>query len=206
MWSNQKKRWPPRRYWTLCLLVASRTSMPAFSISWSRRVWSNGVRMSMLQGLGAETATGEPAGVEAVEQDGGEDQRTLHELDPERADVEQGEAVVDDTDEQDAHERADHAALAAEEAGPADDDRGDDLQLQALARRGRGGAEAADQHDRSESGTDAANDVDREQHSLVTDAREAGGLPVAADREDTVAERGAGQDQVAEDEDAEGQD
>src|ERR1700757_2249339 len=41
--SKKKARWPPSRYCTLCFEVASRTSIPASSISRSRRSASNGI-------------------------------------------------------------------------------------------------------------------------------------------------------------------
>src|SRR6516165_4187257 len=41
--SKKKARWPPSRYCTLCFEVASRTSIPASSISRSKRSASNGI-------------------------------------------------------------------------------------------------------------------------------------------------------------------
>ena len=70
--------------------------------------------------------------VEAVDEDGAEDDRTLDELDPERLHVAQGQAVVDQADDEHAQERADQAALAAEERGAADDDGGDGVELEPL--------------------------------------------------------------------------
>src|ERR1700688_3138403 len=65
--SKKKARWPPSRYWTLCFDVATRTSIPASSMSRSSSAVSNGavscrlVTSSMIDLLDFQDSSGHGA-------------------------------------------------------------------------------------------------------------------------------------------------
>ena len=99
----------------------------------------------------------------------------------ERVDVEQVHAVADHADHQRADQRVGDVAPAAEEAGAADDHRGDRVELGQVAGRRRAGVEPARRDDRGDAGQQAAQHVDRDEHRPHRDAGAAGRLRVAAD-------------------------
>src|SRR5581483_6958108 len=70
------------------------------------------------------------AAPQPVDGDGDDQQQAAHDVLPERLDVEQHDAVVDDADHEHAQDRADDRAAPAGEAGSAEDDGGDRRELE----------------------------------------------------------------------------
>src|SRR5215210_2049153 len=128
------------------------------------------------------------AAVQGVHEDGEEDYDALDELDPEGRDVKQGEAVVERADKEDANERTAYATAPPEEGGTPDDNGRDDLELQPFGGRGQGRVQAARQDYGREPRAEAGDHVHQERDPPHGDAGKPGGLPVAADGVDLVAE------------------
>src|SRR5690606_20117807 len=105
-----------------------------------------------------------------------------------------------------AEQRVDDAALAAHEAGTADDDRGDDVEFGGDADLGRADAGAARGDDAGHGGENAGNHVNSEDVAADGDAREPHRLLVGADGGDHPAEAGEVEDDAADDEDGEHED
>ena len=120
----------------------------------------------------------------------------------ERVDVQQVHPVADHADHQRADQRVDDGAAAAEEAGAADDHRGDRVELGQVARGRRAGVEPARGDDRGDAGQQAAQHVDRDQHRPHRDAGASGGLGIATGRVDPSTPHHAGQNTGDEQRDA----
>ena len=81
-----------------------------------------------------------------------------------------GQAVAQHADDQRADQGAQHAAAAAEQAGPADDHRGDRLQVRVLVGVRVGIGDAAQRGPGGERGDETGEDVDAHQHPAALDA------------------------------------
>ena len=91
---------------------------------------------------------------EGVDADGDQDHQAVDALEPERVDPDQRQAVLDHEQRQRAQRHAEHGARAAADGDAADDDGGDDRQLEAerhpgvdggVARGPQGAVEAGEQ-------------------------------------------------------------
>ena len=110
--------------------------------------------------------------------------------------AEQDQAIAQDGDHQRADQRAPDAAHAADEACPAQDNRGDGVKLLGLAKlQAVGGVEPRRLHDPSDAGKQAGRAVDEEEHPGHVDPCEPRRALIAANSVDMRAEHGAPQDQ-----------
>src|SRR5271166_5750034 len=83
------------------------------------------------------------AALRLIDQHRHDDDRPDRDELPERLDVDEDEAVLNDRDDESAGDRAPDRAGSAEQTGAADDDRSDRIEQQRLAGLGRAGGEAA---------------------------------------------------------------
>ena len=89
---------------------------------------------------------------------------------PERLDVDEHQAVLDDGDDESAGDGAGDGARAAEQAGAADDHGGDRIEEQRLARLRRAGREAAGIEDAGKAGADRREQIELDRQALDVDA------------------------------------
>src|SRR3954447_18561118 len=136
---------------------------------------------------------------QAVGGDGAQQQRAVDRLVPERVDLQDRQGRGDGPQQQRAQDRAVHAARPAEDGHAADDDRGDDLQLEAGPGRRVDRAEARGVQDAGQAREGAAGHEGPEDPSADADARERRRLGVGADRVQLAA-RAVGAHRVAGDE------
>ncbi len=87
---------------------------------------------------------------DGVAGDGQQDQEAEQGVQPELADLQPEEALLEDADHHGAEHRANHRARSAEDVDPTDDDGGDHLKLQPDAGLDRDGAEARQRHEAGE--------------------------------------------------------
>src|SRR5690606_6318064 len=142
-------------------------------------------------GSGGVRRTVRAAGEPLLQQHGDHDDHALGHGLGRRVEVVEGEHVGQRGEDQHAEHGADDGAAAAGEQRPADHHGGDRVEFVELTvRRGaRGGA--GQQHDRGETARQAEQDVQHRGVPLHLDARQPGGLDVAADGQRAAAERGA---------------
>ena len=140
-----------------------------------------------------------------VDDDGEHDDGAFDDLLHEGGDVEEVHAVVDDADDEGADDGSPDGADAAVEAGAADDGGGDGVEFDAGAELGVAGADSGGEHDAGQAGQEAGEGEDADFDSVEVDARDAGGLFVAADGVGVAAEAGEVEDDVGGDGD-DGQD
>src|SRR6185437_14350184 len=122
-----------------------------------------------------------------IEGHGGDDDQADHHLLDVGGDVNDDEAVGQDADQQGADQGASDAALPARQAGPADDDRGDDAQFVIDAGHGFGRTQTRRQQKARQAGQAADDDIDTDDHRLDIDAGQARRLDIAADGVDLAA-------------------
>src|SRR3954454_24012388 len=124
-----------------------------------------------------------------IEGDGDQYQHADGEALPDDLDAAELQAVAEDADDEGADQGADHAAPAAEEAGAAEHDGGDRVEVvlgaDVRARRG----EPADEDPPADRVEQTGDGVDGEQHPVGPDAREPGGFDVVAGGVDVLAPR-----------------
>ena len=118
---------------------------------------------------------------------------------PEGADVEQVQPVAEHADDERADQRADDAALAAEEVGAADHDRSDGAQLLALRHQRVRRVEPPRHDEPGDRRHQAGEGVGVDLGAPDVDAGDARRLAVAADGVDRAAERRVAQDVPADD-------
>src|SRR4051812_42118321 len=144
------------------------------------------------------SGAGAPLVAIAVERHGADDDQALDDQLPDLADIHQDQAVGQHGDDQRADQRAEDGPDAADEAGAAQDDRGDRVQLVAHAQLGAvGGEGAGGGHDAGKAGQQTRHAVDEHQHGPDLDARQPGRVRVAADAVDPDAQHGPAQDEPA---------
>src|SRR6187455_1682343 len=100
-----------------------------------------------------------------VDSDGGDDQDALDDALPVGRDDENVQPVVEGLDQQQTQGGAPDAAATTEQARPADDDRGDGVELVPLAEVGRTGDHAGGQHHAGQAGEQTAERIDTEKNS-----------------------------------------
>src|SRR4051794_38399920 len=146
--------------------------------------------------LGGDLALGEVLTQPAllVEVDGEDQDRADGDVLPEGLDAEEDEAVAQDRRDEGADHGAAHPPLATEEAGAADDDRGDRGEVVLRVRRHRRGAEAADVEDADDARHQAHEHEHADELAVDVDARAAGALGVGAERVGPQAEARPGED------------
>ena len=110
-------------------------------------------------------------------------------------DMQEVEEVVHRRHDGRADEGAADAALAAEQAGAADDDDGDGIELEALALARLAGRQSGDDDQGGDRGTEPADDVDGEDRAVRRDAGQARRLEVVAHRVDVPSEGRVAQDE-----------
>src|ERR1700722_547275 len=121
---------------------------------------------------------------ESIEGDGEHNDDADDDLLNIRRNVHQHEAVEQDADQHGADDRAEDRADAAEEAGAADDDRGDHGQFIADAGDRLGRIQTRRQYEGAEACEETHDDIDAADHSAHVEAGEARRLGIAADRID----------------------
>ncbi len=104
------------------------------------------------------------------------------------ADVEEGHAVDEDTEEDDADEGSPDSACAAHEIGAADDDGGDDVELPAGAAAVGAGHILGGLHDAGDDGEGGDDDHDADFYAGDMNAAESCGFGVSADGVDGTTE------------------
>jgi hypothetical protein len=169
--------------WAAARRKSAVAAMMTASHETRRRRFVRGLFDSALFDIGALLSQGAAGalGDEAVEADGGEDERADDGLLPERGDAEDRQRVVDDGEQECAQGRAEDGAGAAEDGDAADDDGRDDVEFQAVPGGGVDGAEAGRVEDAAESGEQAAEGVGLDEASALWDAGERGGLGIGAE-------------------------
>src|SRR5215207_1802690 len=135
-------------------------------------------------------AHGGPA-AQHIHINGGDDYHTNENLLPKNAHIEKIEAVAEKADDQHAGKHAEHGAAAAEEAGTADDDCGDRIELGTDAGVGKTGIGTPREQKPGEAGKESADHIDDDEHAIDVDAAHPCGLGVAANGVDMAADRGA---------------
>jgi hypothetical protein len=106
-----------------------------------------------------------------------------------RGDAHEDEAVADHPDDQRPDQGPDDRAAAAEQAGAAEHDRGDRVEVVGEARVGVADVRAGDQQQRRDPVDRAGDHVDHDQLPPDGDAHEARRLRVVAERVDAAAPR-----------------
>lgn len=127
---------------------------------------------------------------EAVEGDGGDDDDTGDDFLNPIGEAHLGAAGADDGHDEGADEAAEDGAFATGEATAADDDCGDDIELESDGDGGVTDREAGELHGTGEAGEDTAERVDGDLDLFHGDAAEAGGEFIGADGEDVATEAG----------------
>src|SRR5579884_3095071 len=119
-------------------------------------------------------------GAQPVEGYGGEDNGALERVLPPGTDAEEGEGGTDHAEQDDAEQGAGNGAASAIDGCAADDDRGDDLQLEADARVGGDLAEPDGIEECRAAGEGAGDCEDGKDHAAGRDAGKAGGFRIGA--------------------------
>ena len=116
---------------------------------------------------------------------------------PEIGDAHQRHAVIERGDNQRPHQRAGDSADAADEAGPAENNGGDGIQLITYAEVAVRAVQPRGAHDAAQPGEQAAHAVNEQQHQPHFDPREPCRLHIAAYGVDMNAKGGAAQNEPA---------
>src|SRR5699024_4121735 len=129
--------------------------------------------------------------LDGVEQHGADDDYAGEHHLPVVGDADNDQPVGQETDDERAQQRAAHIADAAGQGGAADHHGGDGGQLVSGAGGGAGRSQLRGQHQASDGGANAGQDVHHAGGQLDRHARQLGGAGVAAGRVQPAAKRGA---------------
>ena len=135
-----------------------------------------------------------------------QDEEAEHRVEPELADAQAKEALLERADQHRAEHRADDRSGAAEDIDAADDDRGDHAEFEPASGFDRDVAEASEHHEAAETRERAAYDESEEDEALHRQADKLGRFGIGADRIESPGKGQIGRAELKYDDDDKGED